>query len=297
MASSIRKRLTSVFFTVLFISIAWFTYQRYLATKYKSYVIYYKDVKGVQPSSPVLLRGARIGKIESIKIEHADLVKIVIRVSGDVTLHTGATAQIKSTGLISDKSINIIDGNSALVLNNGAVLITDTTSAEAKAVSDVATIKTKVLETDSFITDYNKNSTSLKSFISGISALSKTLSTYASSSSQAANESEGLHTDLASISTSISNLKNKSDSYYAGFRALADKTDKLNHSSVYKNIDTLRGNINKLSAALKNAGNINSSSKTYVDANQNVQKVDNQAKEYYNHPKGFSILGKSKKKK
>ena len=71
MAKALKKQIISVIITVVVACIVWVTYTGFFAAKQNDYVVYYRDVKGLQPSSPVLVRGMRVGKIKDITIENS----------------------------------------------------------------------------------------------------------------------------------------------------------------------------------------------------------------------------------
>jgi len=84
-----------------------------------TYYVIYDNVQGLVESSPVQYRGLIMGQVENLQIMPNNQNKILatLIVNENIKLSKGSIAQIYSTGLISDKAINLIQ-NSNNVLRN-----------------------------------------------------------------------------------------------------------------------------------------------------------------------------------
>ena len=297
MADALKKQIISVIITVLVVCAVWGTYMWFFATKYNDYIVYYADVKGLQASSPVLLHGARVGKIKDVTFENPRLVKIVIQVKQDIVIHAGAIALLKSTGLVSDKSVSIIDGNGIQTLKNGDVIASDTVIATNENTINAETIKNKLSSANNALQYLRDSVQMLSNLESGVATLDKNMGAYANSSKNLVNMANSFTTTIEHLSTSAKKISSTSKNLLSTTKTLAEKTDKIHQSGIQNNVDTLRRTINALSKAIQNAKQVTTDSKTYIQTSKGIETLNNQTKDYSNHPKGFSILGKSKKKK
>lgn len=297
MANPLKKQIISVIITVLAAWAVWGAYKLFFATKQHEYIVYYTDVKGLQASSPVVLHGVRIGKIKDITIEKAGLVKIVLQVQDDVILHKGARAELKSAGLISNKSISIIDGSDGTTLKDGDIIASDTLTAGNTSAQDTDAIKNKIYSADSALQYIHDSSNIIHTTSAGLSTFEKKMGSYAGTSKSLVNQVNNLAPAISSLSSSSKELSNSSKTLPSKTKNIAYQTEKINQSGIKNKVDTLKHNINTLSKAIQDAKSITDNSKTYNQTTKSIESVNNGAKDNYNHPKGFRLIGKNKKKK
>lgn len=90
-----------------------------LFSKQNTYYVLYEDVQGLVASSPVNYKGLSVGLVESLELVPGNTDKILatILVDNAVKLSKESTAQIYSTGLISDKAINLIQTSDGFLRN------------------------------------------------------------------------------------------------------------------------------------------------------------------------------------
>jgi len=80
--------------------------------------ILFNNVTGLQPANPVTVSGVRIGRVESIELINGN-VKVRAWVSEEVPLSRDTRAAIRSIGMIGDKYVELIPGDSAKSLGRG----------------------------------------------------------------------------------------------------------------------------------------------------------------------------------
>lgn len=91
----------------------------------KMYHVFLKSATGLISKSRVKMAGIKVGYIETITL-HDFKAKATILVRKDLKLTTSTRVMLKSIGILGDKFIDIIPGNSEdPVLDDGAVLISD----------------------------------------------------------------------------------------------------------------------------------------------------------------------------
>ncbi|MFL5320896.1 MAG: MlaD family protein [Myxococcaceae bacterium] len=74
------------------------------------YRIKIEDAQGLRDRSPVYLRGVRVGKVSTLKLDGEE-VRIEVLLDPDVKLHEGALASVSSVGLLGEKELVITPGD------------------------------------------------------------------------------------------------------------------------------------------------------------------------------------------
>ena len=84
---------------------------------------HFKDVAGLDDKSAVRLAGVRVGKVDKITLRPDGTALIHLELDKDVVLHEGATAQIRSLGMLGDKYVELNPGDTnGPRLPNGVLL-------------------------------------------------------------------------------------------------------------------------------------------------------------------------------
>jgi phospholipid/cholesterol/gamma-HCH transport system substrate-binding protein len=97
--------------------------------KYYPVFARFQSVSGLIAGAHVELAGVHVGKVDSIKLDPKRLVAVVeLKIRKGLMLSDDVIASVKTSGLIGDKYIDLVPGNSASVLKPGG-LITETESA------------------------------------------------------------------------------------------------------------------------------------------------------------------------
>lgn len=97
----------------------------------KYYPVYarFQSVSGLIAGAHVELAGVHVGRVYSIKLDPKRLVAVVeLKIQKGLKLSDDVIAAVKTSGLIGDKYIELVPGNSETLLKPGG-LITETESA------------------------------------------------------------------------------------------------------------------------------------------------------------------------
>src|SRR5262249_48339240 len=87
---------------------------------------YYDDIKGLQVSSNVQVRGMNVGRVSNIELADNKGVKVTITVDDNIKVTQGTVAMLASADLVTGtKLIKLNLGNSAQQMDRGSVLQTD----------------------------------------------------------------------------------------------------------------------------------------------------------------------------
>ena len=76
------------------------------------YYVYYEQVQGLQPSSPVQIKGLSIGRVSAIELNGGDKVKVTIAVNKKTRIPKNSIALLTSTDLLGTKAISLELSNS-----------------------------------------------------------------------------------------------------------------------------------------------------------------------------------------
>lgn len=97
--------------------------------KFYPVVARFQSVSGLITGARVELAGVHVGKVDSIALDPERQVAVVrLKIQKDVVLSDDVIASIKTSGLIGDKYLQLVPGNSDTALKPGG-MITETESA------------------------------------------------------------------------------------------------------------------------------------------------------------------------
>jgi phospholipid/cholesterol/gamma-HCH transport system substrate-binding protein len=97
--------------------------------KYYPVFARFQSVSGLITGAHVELAGVHVGRVDSIKLDPKRLVAVVeLKIQKGLKLSDDVIASVKTSGLIGDKYIELVPGNSERLLKPGG-LITETESA------------------------------------------------------------------------------------------------------------------------------------------------------------------------
>jgi len=110
-------------FVAFIIFIFGFLYLKNVTFKSDSYELYieFQDVAGLEPGDGVRVSGLQVGKVNSFKLKGLTVL-VGIEVDPEIELPEDSWAQIKSLGMVGEKYIEIIPGNSENIVGSGDVL-------------------------------------------------------------------------------------------------------------------------------------------------------------------------------
>lgn len=305
MAEEKRTSRVGIIVTIALVVAGIFVYRTFMTPEPNDYVVVYNNVNGLQASSPVMLKGVRIGKIKSIDLEKSKL-KVVLSLEQDIVIKQGAKAMLASAGLLGDKTIIIENGQGAS-LPRGSQLWSgiDTTAMETsvQVTPYLVTAKYLLRSADSTLQSFTDLSQAglLSTFINPLIGFEKNMVKYVSLSEKLNKQGTSIGNSLHNIYTSSNELAASSQQWPKKLDTISQQTASFNQSaaSIDSNLKSLSNNFKSISAAAsgKTVRKYANDKSTYVDANKSLDSVNTSMKELQQDPPGFSIFGKSKKKK
>lgn len=135
----------------------------------KEYTVYYKDVRGLSPSNPIMYRGVQVGLVKDVSFvgKNLDSVKVTVQIDHEqflMKMNTQAT--LGSDGLLGGMKIELVYKDTSLdLMAQGGVLIPATQKDLTQEVSDqVLPLK---LKAESLIATIDTVVTSINTFWNG----------------------------------------------------------------------------------------------------------------------------------
>jgi phospholipid/cholesterol/gamma-HCH transport system substrate-binding protein len=304
-----KKRL----WTIIIISIlavgAYIGFNKWHDSKEYNYYAYYVSVKGLQASSPVELKGVRVGKITDIELHGENLVKVSIEVKKTVPLLNGTVALLVSNGLMGDKSIRLVEGTGPGTIADNAEIPTafDTSvmPGSVQVIPYVERAKAFIRSADSTVDAMNimvhgglEKKTSL-----AIIAFEEKTRKYAALGIRLNRKGDSIVRTIQSVHTSAAKAAANNNNLNQSIGSIEQKTRRLASSSMKGRILEIQANVRSIKTKVSSINNSDTglgkhvnTKATYTHLSQKMDSMNTSMKELQAHPPGFSILGRKKKK-
>jgi len=127
------------------------------------YYATYENVDGLVPSSPVLIKGFKVGQVEEVKYDFTKKTPFVVRisVSKDIKLPKGATVELFDNGLMGGKAVQIVyeplQADAVVYASGDTVASSVGTGLMAQVAGDLMPqIKSMTLQADSLLRTLRK---------------------------------------------------------------------------------------------------------------------------------------------
>jgi len=272
-----------------------------------TYYILYDNVQGLVTSSPVHFNGLTVGMVEMLDLDPtSDKIICKILVDGKVKLSKKSIAQIYSTGLITDKAINLIQNSGdyargVIPKNQYAVTgdtlyadiqmdITETVALEVRPVKEKAEIMMGSIDSILNVIKGVFDENTQNNITSSIGSIESTLSNFQTTTSKLNNlidaekerlsiifaNVESITSSLAITNTEINKILEQNNSKITSVMNNADLVvgnvnDLLNSvDGIVANVDDITGNV----ASLEFQETINSAQQTISDLDKIVAEIN-----------------------
>ncbi|MCD6063898.1 MAG: Mammalian cell entry related domain protein [Flavipsychrobacter sp.] len=299
---------TLVWITVIVLAVAGYYFLKdsnVFVTRFEYYA-YFADVQGLQPSSPVMVKGVRVGKISNIDINRSN-VRITLAVSKSVRLPEGTVAKLAAGGITGEKIIDLKLGNGTAILPDYATLQTGLDTS----LLPVSVRFTPIFETAKFMlrtadtTLQSVNSlfrtgllsrsavgvVNLEQKMHGLSNLSNKLNNEHNVQAilgDAASQSQRLAANSSDFNRSVNNAVQTS-----GKLAKTNIADDLTH--LQSSFRKLGRSFYKLDTATSGFGKLINTNNTYQSLSTSFDTLNRGWQRLHKDPPGISIFGKKKK--
>ena len=225
-------------------------------SSYNTYYTYLTDVEGLTSTSPVYIRGLKVGKIESIKLNPIkDQFLVRMSVSHDYQVPIDSKAELYSSDILGGKSLRLALGEANQALRNKdtlvGLIVPDMLSV---LTSQVAPMKNKIDELlQNLNTALNRvnnilDTTTQDNLKSSVRRLNNSLSNIESVSSTLKKTTPSLESSLKEISDLLTTLNNPEGDFkntLGNLNATSEKLASLEIDKTVKEINALLEQIQK----------------------------------------------------
>ncbi len=259
------------------------------------YYTYLSNVEGIIKTSPVYIKGLKVGIIEDIKLDPIkDSFLVKISVKREYLLPIDSKTEVYSSDILGGKAIRINVGNSSYHAKSGDTLkgenVPDLISLLA---SNVGPLKDKV---ENALDKFNITLESINSILdttsqlrlkSSISNLNKTLFNLQQISSdikEASPELKQILANLNSLSTSLADPQGDLVNVISNLNALSKKLSSLELNNMVEQINNL---LQKVQNPSSTTGKLLTSDSLHKEIENLIVEINNLIKKIEQNPKKF----------
>lgn len=275
------------------------------------YYVYYEQVQGLQPSSPVQIKGLSIGRVSAIELNGGDKVKVTIAVNKKTRIPKNSIALLTSTDLLGTKAISLELSNSKEEAEEETVLpsrieggIIDALSVEITPLlrdmrHAVGTLDTVLLSVNGVL-----DATSKASLKNSIANLDVTMNHFSQLSARLNAESEQIQGVIRNANSITSNLAQNNARITRIIDNAATVTDQLNEANIDKTMKEFQIAANQLNAVLNKVnskegslGLLVNDPNLYQNLNSSLNTLNSLMADIESHPARYinlSIFGRKK---
>ena len=119
-----KRELKVGLFAVVLLLVGWgvirFLQGTDVFSSYNTYYAYYDNVGGIQPASPVMIHGVKVGSVLEVELNEDPTkgVEVTLSVEERYAVPADSKAKIFSDGLMGGKAVEIVYGTSSELLPN-----------------------------------------------------------------------------------------------------------------------------------------------------------------------------------
>lgn len=272
-----------------------------------SYYAVYDDIDGLIESSQVLLKGYKVGAVNTIKFDYKKSGKFIVKFSLEerVKIPKNSIAQLISASPISTtKDMKLIFSNSNEYYEPGDTLLSGIDKG-LSGVLDLLTKKAEVMLTslDTSLTSVNKifNDSTRESLRKAI----KDFRSITNSLSQSLGENGDINKSMENLKSVSQNLKNNNEqltNIIHNVSSLSDSLSKTEIKAMIANANRSLSNADSILASIKEGegslGLLVNNDTLYYNLKNASESLNKLLQDLYEHPKRyvhFSIFGKKDK--
>ncbi len=304
-----KKEVKIGIFTILMILAAWggirFLSGTDLFSSDIEYYASYDQIDGVQNSSPVLIKGVKVGSVSEIILNPTYNADVVLRlmVSNDINIPKNSVARIYSSSIMGPTAIELILGDSDEFLSAGDEILSsrdkgilDTASSELEFLKERINNVTSELSTtlENLNTLLEGNTQNITNMLSNMDALSANLNTLVEQNQQSLTTMVG---GFSKLSETMGERAPQIDSIIRNINTL---TTELSGAQIGTSLTESLDQINSLMAQLNNPegtmGKILNDEELYLNLTSATANLDSLLFDFKDNPARYinvSVFGRS----
>ncbi len=304
-----KKEVKIGIFTILMILAAWSGIRFLSGTDLFSsdieYYASYDQIDGVQNSSPVLIKGVKVGSVSEIILNPTYNADVVLRlmVSNDIKIPKNSVARIYSSSIMGPTAIELILGDSNEFLSAGDEILSsrdkgilDTASSELEFLKERINNVTSELSTtlENLNTLLEGNTQNITNMLSNMDALSANLNTLVEQNQQSLTTMVG---GFSKLSETMGERAPQIDSIIRNINTL---TTELSGAQIGTSLTESLDQISSLMAQLNNPegtmGKILNDEELYLNLTSATANLDSLLFDFKDNPARYinvSVFGRS----
>ncbi len=260
-----------------------------------NYYASYENIGGLVPSSPVYVKGFKVGQVEEVKYDFTKKESFVVRisVSKDIKVPKGAKVELFDDGLMGGKAIQLV--YDPIVLTQEMYQAGDTIESQVgtglmgQLAGDLMPkIESISTQTDSLIRSL-RTLVDSKELNNSLSSIEKTTSDLAVSSSQL---KKLMKTDVPKIMSDVNGLT-------SDFKQISGNLKTIDFAATFASIDHTIANLNLATDRINNSegtlGLLLNDKNLYINLSNTASSADKLLIDLQKNPKRyvhFSLFGK-----
>ncbi len=260
-----------------------------------SYYAAYENIGGLVPSSPVYVKGFKVGQVEEVKYDFTKKVAFVVRVSvsKDIKLPKGTKVELFDDGLMGGKAIQLVyepitatqemyNPGDTIESQVGTGLMGQLSADLMPKIESIST------QTDSLIRSVRTLIDS-KDLKNSLASIEKTTNNLAESSAQLKGM---MKNDMPKIMGNVNDIT-------SDFKQISGNLKKIDYAATFASIDHTIANLNLISDKLNSSegtlGLLINNKDLYINLSNTASSADKLLIDLKNNPKRyvhFSLFGK-----
>ena len=275
------------------------------------YYAYYDNVQGLQPSSPVQIKGMAVGRVSAIVLNGGGKVKVTLAVSKKTKIPKGTMAKLVATDLLGSKAIALELSNSTQIAEDESVLPSAIEGGIIDAISIEITpllrdMRHAVGTLDSVLVSVNGvlDVQSRQNLQNSIANLDATMANFSQLSSKLNQESGQLQNVIRNANSITTNLANSNERITRIINNAALVSDQLNKAPIEQTmkdlqstIGQLQGVVNRLNSKDGSLGLLVNDPALYNNLNSSLNTLNSLMADIEAHPTRYinlTIFGRKK---
>jgi phospholipid/cholesterol/gamma-HCH transport system substrate-binding protein len=275
------------------------------------YYAYYDNVQGLQPSSPVQIKGMSVGRVSAISLNGSGRVKVTMAVRKKIEVPKGTVANLTSTDLLGTKAISLELGKSSTKIEDEDTLASSIQGGLIDAISLEITpllkdMRHAVGTLDSVLIGVNGvlDVNARENLHQAIANLNTTTDNFAQLAQRLNGESGQLTNVIRNANSITSNLATNNERITRIINNAATASDQLSRAPIeqmvndlQKTSDELRAITNKINSNQGSLGLLVNDKALYNNLSSAVKTLDETMADIKAHPTRYinvTIFGRKK---
>jgi len=267
----------------------------------------FDDVDGLQTTSPISIKGMKVGSVGKIKFEQKEKKFIVeLQIKSNYEIPTNSIAYIHSVDIMGSKAIKLKLGDSPEMFVGkeriSSAVEVDMISLLAEDLPSIKdALKRTIINVDTTFTNLNKllNDNNIDNLSKGFLSLKNTLNNLDVLTASLNKDKELISSTLSNLDNITDNLKSKSGSINNIIDNFSDLSDSLKAVRINEVVDKLSDILNQVNSENGTVGKLLNNDSLYNNLLQSVESLDLLLADIKANPKRYiniSVFGGKKNK-